>query len=206
MNSDNLIYKYAELKDFTFKNLLLSQIWFNPPDLMNDQLEGLVKVENIDFDPSETAIDNFIESNDLSEFYFNPKQKIKNSGFLDFYMTYWFRYELKKFRISCFSTIPTESLMWAHYANKHAGLCLIYDKRKLLKSLKLYDRNFEMISIQYGVKPTMTIYERNKKIEYSTDIPIISTKDKNWKYEKETRIFIEDRYANENPKGKSVFL
>lgn len=206
MSGDNLIYKYTSLTEFTFKNLLLSQLWFNPPDLMNDQLEGLVKVKNSDFEPSERAIDNFIESNRLYDFYLDPKHTIKNSGFLDFYMTYWFRHELDKFRISCFSINPTESLMWAHYANKHSGLCLIYDKKKLLKSLKLYNGNFEMISIQYGVKPTITIYEEKEQIRYITDIPIISTKDKNWKYENEIRFFIADRYENESPNGKSVFI
>jgi len=206
MKADNLIYKYTSLTEFTFKNLLLSQMWFNSPDLMNDQLEGLVKVENVDFNPSEKAIDKFIISNRLYEFYEDPQQAIKSQGFLDFYMAHWFRNELDKYRISCFSSSPTESLMWAHYANKHGGLCLIYDKQNLLGSLKTYDSDFEIISIRYGVKPTITLYDKGGQIGFESDVPIISTKDINWKYEKEVRIYIEEKYPNKTPNGKSVFI
>ena len=206
MTEDNLIYKYTSLTEYTFKNLLLSQMRFNSPDLMNDQLEGLVKVDNVDFEPSDKAIDNFIRSNRLQEFYFNPKQTIKDEGFLNFYMSYWFRNELCKYRISCFSTDPTESLMWAHYANKHAGLCMIYNKNKLLRSLRTYNSSFEIITMQYGIKPTITLHEKEEQIEYKSDIPIISTKDSNWKYEKEVRIFADEKNLFEAPKGMSVFI
>ena len=34
---------------------------------------------------------------------------------------------IKKFRISCFTTIPFSMLMWAHYADSHKGFCVEYD-------------------------------------------------------------------------------
>jgi hypothetical protein len=78
--------------------------------------------------------------------------------------------------------------MWAHYADKHSGICLIYDKDILIQSLKSID-NFELLPVRYGVKPTITLLERDSRIEYDSDIPIISAKDSNWKYEKEVRIY-----------------
>jgi hypothetical protein len=33
----------------------------------------------------------------------------------------------KRFRVFCLTTKPTSLLMWAHYANKHKGLCLEFN-------------------------------------------------------------------------------
>src|SRR5687768_257367 len=115
MKKQSLAYKFTSINEFTFKNLILSQLWFSPPNLMNDQLEGLVRVKNADFSPSKEAIDNFIEEKRLFDFYWNPRQEIDGQGFLNFYMSHWFRFELNRYGITCFSKKPTESLMWAHY-------------------------------------------------------------------------------------------
>ncbi len=151
---------------------------------MNDQLEGMIKIKNAEFKPSKKALNNFLKGKRLN-YWWNENEE---SRFLDLYMDYWFNYELKKYRISCFSKTATETLMWAHYSDKHSGICLMYDKDILLQSLKSID-NFELISVQYGVKPTITLLEKENRIEYESDIPIISAKDSNWKYEKEVRIY-----------------
>jgi hypothetical protein len=194
MRNKNHIYKYTTINDFTYKNLILSQLRFNPPTSMNDQLEGMIKVSNPDFKPSKKAIENFIEDKQLGKhFWYMPRQ----DDFLDFYMSYWFRFELTRFRISCFSKVATESLMWAHYANKHSGICLVYDKNILIESLRDVDSTFKLIPINYGIKPIVSLLEKKKRIGYESDIPIISAKDSNWKYEKEIRIYNEHDY-NEN--------
>lgn len=182
----NYIYKYSSISAFTFKNLILGQLRFNPPTLMNDQLEGMIKVKNTEFRPSKKAINNFLADKQL-DYWWNERD-IDEKGFLEFYMDYWFNYELKKYRITCFSRTATETLMWAHYADKHSGICLIYEKDILIKSLKSID-NFELLPVQYGVKPTITLLEKDNRIDYDSDIPIISAKDPNWKYEKEVRIY-----------------
>ena len=189
MKRNSFIYKYASIDEFTLKNLILSQLWFNPPDSMNDKLEGVVKVSNTDFKPSKKALENFILNNGLDDYY-NLEYLIKNNRFLDYYMSQWFRIELNRYGISCFSNISTESLMWAHYANKHSGVCLIYDKEILLESLIEDHKTCHWTSIEYGKKPTITLIERNGQIQYSSDRPIISTKDINWKYEKELRFYL----------------
>ena len=123
------IYKYTSVTEHTYKNLILSQLRFNSPTLMNDQLEGIVKVENRDFKPSKKAIENFIREKSLEKHLWSLEPLNKSDDFLNFYMSYWFRFELTRYKISCFSRSATESLMWAHYANKHSGICLVYDKQ-----------------------------------------------------------------------------
>lgn len=200
----NLLYKYTALNEFTFKNLLLSQLWFNPPDKMNDQLEGLVKVKNTEFNPSKRAIKNFIIEHIPPEGHWDSVNFINEKGFIEFYMSHWYRSEPDQFRISSFSNTPIESLMWAHYADKHAGICLIYDRMKLLKSLKTNDVSFQITPVKYGVKPIITLIEQDYQIIYNSDIPIYSAKDSNWKYEKEIRIYIEmTKKDNLSPYGES---
>lgn len=186
-----MIYKYTSIDEFTIKNLVLSQLWFSPPNSMNDQLEGLVKVSNTNFSPGKRAIKDFILTNNLYEYHLNPNQKIKSQGFLNFYMTHWFRSELSKFGISCFSKTPSESLMWAHYAKKHTGVCLIYDMEALLFSLNyISSGRCQWTTIDYSKRPTITLLENSGRISYTPDLPIISTKNSNWKYEKEIRIYL----------------
>jgi hypothetical protein len=205
MRGKNYIYKFCPINEFTIKNLILSQMWFGPPNLMNDQLEGLVKIKNVNFKPSNKAINNFIRINSLHNFYFEPERKIEEQGFVKFYMSHWFRFERTRYAISCFASNPKESLMWAHYANKHSGLCLVYDRELLLESLRVYHHEFKSTSIKYGVRPTITLIEKNGSIEYSSDLPIISTKNSNWKYEKETRFYLKND-RNENSPGQTIFI
>lgn len=193
MAQKDFIYKYTSIDEFTLKNLVLSQLWFGPTDSMNDQLEGLVSVKNVDFIPTKKAIENFINRWRLYDFYWDPKRQIREQGFLNFYMNHWFRNELNRFGISCFSTKPLNSLMWAHYANKHAGVCLIYNKTALLDSLLTCDTNCQCLTVQYSNRPTITLFEKDNQVEYNSDISIVATKDSNWRYEKEIRFVLEER-------------
>lgn len=193
----DFIYKYTTIGDSTLKNLLLSQLWFGPCNSMNDQLEGLVSVVNKDFKPSKKAIENFIKRWRLTELYGDPNYEIQEQGFLNFYMNHWFRNERNRFGISCFSSRSLNSLMWAHYGNKHSGVCLIYSKHILLESLIIKDSNCKCLTVDYVKRPAITLIEKNREIEYFSDIPIVATKDANWRYENEIRFVLEER--NEEP-------
>jgi hypothetical protein len=96
----NYIYKYSSISAFTFKNLILGQLRFNPPTSMNDQLEGMIKVKNAEFRPSKKAINNFLEDKRLN--YWWNERDIEERGFLDFYMNYWFNYEKKSIELRAF--------------------------------------------------------------------------------------------------------
>ncbi len=74
-----------------------------------------------------------------------------------------------------------------------------------MESLKMVDSSFRITQINYGVKPTITLWEKDNRIGYDSDIPIIAAKDSNWKYEKEVRIYNEH---NESDRiyGDSYFI
>lgn len=205
VKGQNYIYKFAPVNEFTFKNLILSQLWFAPPSSMNDQLEGIVRISNTNFSPTKKAIKNFIQSSSLNEYYFDALGEIKKKGFLSIYMNEWFKSEPNRYYISCFSTNPNESLMWAHYADKHTGVCFVYDLDSVANSLKRFNSSFNYLTIKYGVRPTITLIEKKGVIDFITDIPIISAKDPNWKYEKEVRFY--EKTTNERiPGGYAVLL
>ena len=187
----NDIFKFAPINEFTFKNMILSQLWFSPPDSMNDQLEGLIKIKNVDFKPSAKAIKHFINSNNLGNHYSQPEQEINEKGFLKIYMDNWFRQQRNLFGICCFSRNPKESLMWSHYANKHTGICLIYDREELLTSLRDVSLSFDSRKINYKNRPVLELIENGNKVTYESNVPLITFKNPNWKYENEIRFFVE---------------
>ncbi len=208
MNSKKeYLYKFVSTNEFTYKNLILSQLHFNQPDLMNDQLEGIVKIKNIDFKPSTKAIEKFIINKKLDQYFWNLDPRKLKSNFFKFYMRYWYENELTKYRITCFSKTATESLMWAHYANKHTGLCLVYDKHILMESLADVHSGFRLNEIRYGIKPELTLWEKNGEIGYDSNIPILSAKDLNWKYEREVRIYLDFNGKEEyRPHDSTYFI
>ena len=64
---------------------------------------------------------------------------------------------------------------------------------------------FKLIPVNYGMKPKITLWEKDNRIGYESDIPIISAKDSNWKYEKEVRIYTE-YYESDSIDGYSHFI
>ncbi|UXP32708.1 DUF2971 domain-containing protein [Reichenbachiella agarivorans] len=188
--NDNYIFKYAPINVFTYKNLLISQLWFGPPDSMNDQLEGLIKVKNKDFKPSKKALNHFISLNGLRDYYYysDPLEEIQKHGFIKFFLNNWYHLQRNKYGISCFSSTPKEPLMWSHYANKHTGICLIYNKHKLMEGLFDSGFYFDIRKINYKERPTLELLECNGEILINSNEPVLFSKNSKWKYEKEIRI------------------
>lgn len=54
----------------------------------------------------------------------------------------WLEFELGKKRVTCFSYSPVEPLMWAHYANKHRGVCYWFDKNVFGEDYKSGEVNY----------------------------------------------------------------
>jgi DUF2971 family protein len=81
--------------------------------------------------------------------------------------------------IACFSKVRDDILMWAHYADKHKGLCLEFDGSE--------NCNFfgEAMPVEYADFTPVPLGEDSMK----TMTRIILTKSKHWSYEREYRIF-----------------
>ena len=84
---------------------------------------------------------------------------------------------IERHGICCFSKKWDNNLMWAHYADRHKGICIGFDT-DLLK-----DEDIEFYPINY-VKEQLKV---NVPCSDDDIIRILTTKGKDWKYEKEIR-------------------
>ena len=91
--------------------------------------------------------------------------------------------------------------MWGHYANKGKGVCLIFDKEKLIKTLKSstfvkgkvkYNSNYNSILIGNDIRNKREIkhfFAKHKK-------RIFMHKTSDWKYEQEYRLILNCPHGN----------
>lgn len=89
----------------------------------------------------------------------------------------------ERFRIFCFSTSPSSTLMWAHYADDHRGFCLEFDatKEKIWRARRVnYVASFPIANAD-------TIRDEDKLLE-----TMLLTKSIDWQYEEEYRLLGRD--------------
>lgn len=98
----------------------------------------------------------------------------------------WITNYLGSKRVTCFSQSPVEPLMWAHYAEKHKGVCYWFDK-------KVFDENYTSGEVVYSSSlPKLHVdfgVTSSGEIERHLD-NIVLTKSQSWAYEKEFRFYI----------------
>ena len=87
--------------------------------------------------------------------------------------------------ITCFSLDNLNQLLWAHYANKHQGVCLVFDLKK--NESPFIDISF--VQLNFG----LVNYETPNKLnyledKYTTINTLLYSKSKDWEYEAEFRI------------------
>lgn len=107
-----------------------------------------------------------------------------------------------KIRVFCFADRYDNPLMWAHYSNKHQGICVEYE-------LGLSDENLiaNLFPVEYQTKrPTLTkkIFDDQKINNFI--MSCITTKSSYWKYEKEWRVLLpnNDILINDNFKSPKI--
>lgn len=87
--------------------------------------------------------------------------------------------EVDRSGIACFSRVRDDILMWAHYADKHKGLCLEFDGSSNCMFFG------EAQPVEYEDYTPIPLHEDNNR----QMTRVILTKSKHWSYEKEYRIF-----------------
>jgi hypothetical protein len=84
-------------------------------------------------------------------------------------------------------------LLWSHYSDYHRGICIGYDKDRLISDLKIKYNSFEKIffgmDVNYIEKYPIIIPKKGITPEEYVRNPI-STKAKYWEYEQEYRILL----------------
>jgi Protein of unknown function (DUF2971) len=97
----------------------------------------------------------------------------------------------------CFSEDWKDPVMWAHYGDKHRGICLGFDLSRELAE-----------TISYQDKRLLTALEKAegdaRRLSAAMQRALCTTKFSSWKYEREVRMLVELDYANRS--GKLHFL
>jgi len=99
----------------------------------------------------------------------------------------------KKVGFLCFSKRWSNPVQWAHYANKHKGLCLEFEIPKIL-----------LLKIKYRRHP-ITI-EANNSTWQQDFVKSTKTKYKHWRYEKEYRMVVNLESDNIQKQNGLLFM
>ncbi len=96
----------------------------------------------------------------------------------------------------CFSTNWTNPLLWSHYAEKHAGVCLGFDLKEEIVRPVCYEEN--RLLTKAGEKKNAFV------IDQDLEDRLLLTKSHHWKDEHERRIFIP--LSNDLPKKGELYF
>ena len=192
LNQDDLIYKYVPFSFNTLKMLIQGTLWFGYPESLNDPFEGEFILNNCSELPDQQFLENFYKENmNLSKFEIKDKLvNIKKNKILfeEDIKGFLKRLLKKEYGVSCFSKTPGELLMWSHYADSHKGICLVFNKTELLKSLKNTWHFIKADEITYDTPiPEIKIKLQMNEIDINPDKMFLLNKFENWNYEQEIR-------------------
>lgn len=176
VSSIDIVYKYVGLKaglDYILKDNTLK---FTNPEDFNDPFDCHEKLINIVIDTNKEKEYILNRANELNFTRSERRKHLRNTGNPKNY-TKVLKKEKKKFKVSCFSEVSDEILMWSHYADKHNGICIGF--------------NFEPLYDDYVFYPVSYVNEL-QKIDGMANVPyvfyyMVTVKAKCWTYEKEIR-------------------
>lgn len=112
---------------------------------------------------------------------------------------------LRSIKLSCFSHIPTNNLMWSHYADHHKGVTYCFEKSSFL------GKEFAWGNVTYSSTiPEIPIFQDKTtegmlRAQLAT---VILTKSSEWAFEKEVRFYRrqEENYCKFHPDGLKAVI
>lgn len=126
---------------------------------------------------------NFRNMNDAMEGFYDPSEGLRDTE--DFARVMRRIYDEKSTHgIACFSETNSNELMWAHYADNYAGICVRYKTQSLVDGL---DPDVRLVRVAYGDAPP-PVGREDALNSKSAAIKILSHKKANWAYEREWRV------------------
>ncbi len=191
MNED-LIYKYVPFSVNSLKLLIKGELWFGFPKNLNDPYEGEFLVKKYNNIPRKSLVEFFYEQHpDLCK---NETKEAKVEKAIYDYSAFHkdvhaaLKVRLKEnYGVSSFSYDQKNILMWSHYSDSHKGFCIIFNKSKLLESLKYPWTEF--YDVDY--KPDLCVAElilEKEKIAFNNEKEILYRKLDIWLKENEARM------------------
>lgn len=138
----------------------------------------------------------------IEKFHFAEKIPIKEENVLDLYKKInEYRYYM---RVSCLTSEYDNLLMWSHYADRHKGICIGFDKDRLDEPKGKFSISPVIYTDDFLKLKNCIEYYRaeNDIIRFHMDAKPASIltviKGKNWKYENEYRVFADEQNFDNN--------
>lgn len=190
----NILYKYRDFSlnrkgETHLDQLINGTIYFSNPNSFNDPFDCQTPINYLEFKNNNEAAMKYIQ-NGIKKlpadiiWKINPDALTKNIDFLNKNMADDIKDLNSRFGIYSLSKIPTNILMWSHYANSHSGFS--------------FGINISKINLK-GIIAEKVIYERKYPVisPNETNENIITkqllVKSDRWKYEKEYRLIVMDK-------------
>lgn len=183
-----MLYKYANWNNYIKDNIKNNILWFNTPEQFNDPFDIFA---NFQMDKQDRLYaENLFEKEGCD---IQIVKEISTQDILAL-QTIGDRSNLhnSKYGITCFSKNNDNILMWAHYANKHQGICLGFDidetdihlEKFIDEKNKQLDESLshKLLPIEYGDNRPEFRFSGNNTEE------LLRTKSILWQYENEIRI------------------
>ena len=171
-----IIYQYSSFNTSLDKIILEKTLQFANPEKFNDPFDCNERLLDIDFKNS--SVNHHIKELSKKKLSYYKRQEMIRKLKSPETLTEMFNKRKKEFKISCFSKLSDEVLMWSHYADKHSGICVGFDF-----GFK-YQNKFILCPVNY--------YNKIKNLDGECDTKQVflywlTTKSERWKYEEEIR-------------------
>lgn len=176
-----IIYKYTNINDNLVDTLVNNRLYFNSPKNFNDPFDCNFILET---DCTAEEKTDYIVSNMTSQGFSSPdiddavNKALNNPGSWDQLINQSKDRFLSNIGVCCFSKTNENPLLWAHYSDKHKGICLIFDTS--------LDKRFfcNIFSIKYRSNyPRINFMKHRSRFD-----ELILTKSIDWIYEQEVRV------------------
>ncbi len=188
------LYRYRKFNENTIKEILNGELFFSLPSELNDPYDCLPIFE------TEGSIEEYkkLYKNIRKKYHYNElsneeidirvqeefdESKITDKEALSDFINKSMLHSRSQVYVCCFSENCDNTLMYAHYANDHTGICLEYNFPSLASQFEILGKvNYET---ERPIIKFIDGFDMGEK-EYSKRF--LLTKSKPWEYESEHRI------------------
>jgi hypothetical protein len=187
-NNDKWLFKYMPFNENALKLLINGEFWFAGPDYQNDsfECEFNLKYDHLPLFSHEVS---FPLNSELKENIFNgnKEQNLSDLVAQDEFHSMLKGYLKSAIGICSFTYIMDNILMWSHYADSNSGICLAFNRDKLMDDENFKVDHFDVVKYDINTpEVNFRLDDNGQGILGSNDI-FFSQKNKVWKYEKEYR-------------------
>jgi hypothetical protein len=148
MDKRDFIYKFMPFNKNALLTIMKHELYFASPNKLNDPIDCLhnIKIKNYsslnikDILPLIQNNRNFITWDDsksneqIAEDYLNDDQNLLGL------IIHVIKEKNDKIGVCSFSNEKLDQRLWSHYGDSSKGICLVFDKEKLIKSLEINTR------------------------------------------------------------------